>query len=157
AILPKRSLSIEHCRRGSPSPDKDGMARCPGIVEGKKTTTTTLGAGTMTGRKASGFVEEEKLGGAAGCHDDSPPPGVQQAQDPPLDLPGSPDAASFVMEDAPIAHKRARLRGSDDLAEGRDTVLSRHGPSLKERFGNQSVGSLSPQGGQDTTSSTSGA
>src|SRR5262249_32284655 len=74
-----------------------------------------------------GFIEEEEFGVVARRHH-RPFPALecQQAHDPALDLPGPPDAALLVVQDAPVAHERAPLRDDDDLAERGDTILPRH-------------------------------
>ena len=56
---------------------------------------------------------------------------VQPGACPSLLLPGPPDAALLIVQDAPVAHEGASLWRGDDPAEWRDTILSYHRrPSL---------------------------
>src|SRR5262249_30510906 len=69
----------------------------------------------------------------AALHASPPAPELQHAQQPPLHLPGPPDATLCVVKDTSVAQEGASLRGGDDLPERRDAVLPRHGqPSCKD-------------------------
>src|SRR5262249_28294340 len=100
----------------------------PGVAEGTVAVTATLPAGPVAGRQPGRLVQEEQLGVVAGRHD--PPPPVlelQEADEPPLHLPGADDLAPVVVKEPPVAHEGAWLGGGDDLAERRDAILPRHG------------------------------
>lgn len=83
--------------------------------------------GAMAGCQGRRFVQEEQLGVASWHHDPAlAAPEFQHADDPPLQLPGPPDAPFGVVEDAPFAQERAPVRIGDNVAERGDTVLPRH-------------------------------
>src|SRR5579862_4871172 len=81
----------------------------------------------MAGSQAGDFIEEEEFGITIRCHYRSLSSSeFQQAKQPPLHLPGPPNAARFVVEHPPVAHEGASLRSGDDFAEGSDPILPRH-------------------------------
>src|SRR5262245_10095584 len=103
------------------------MGRLPSIAEIKKPVVATFRTGAMSGRQRRHFVEEEQLGVTARRHHGALTlPKRQDAYDPPLQLPCSPDVPFGVMQNASIAHEGAPFRGGNDVAERSDTVLLGH-------------------------------
>ena len=85
-----------------------------------------LGARTVASGERGGFVEEKQLGIEAGGHH-IPPPALelQQAGDPAPARERAHDALSGVVQAAAaVTHQRAALGRGDQLAEGRDAILS---------------------------------
>ncbi len=86
----------------------------------------------MTGGKGGGLVQEEQLGPAARAHDGAPDVAVPEGADQPGaagPATGQQRAGLRIVQDASIAGEQSPFRRRDDVAQGRDTVLQRHGRS----------------------------
>ena len=127
-------LIVDRARRQPLELARPGVSDRPGLAEGVVSAALTFVARTMSGRQTRRLVEEEKLGVATRSHDDpTPSPELQEAQEPPTDLPGAPDPAFLVVKDASIAHESPPLGDGPDLAGRHDAVLPRHWNSHRDR------------------------
>jgi hypothetical protein len=128
-------MVVEHGRRGLTRAQEVGIAGSPSVAEGQVPLAATFGARTMTGCQSRSFIEEKELRVPAGRHY-GPLSAfeLELTEKPPLDVPGSSDLASFVVQEASIAHERASLRSGDDRAEWGHSVLARHERQLEGRW-----------------------
>jgi hypothetical protein len=101
--------------------------RFPRRFEALVITMTALGARPMAGGERCRLVEEEKLGIRMRPQHLTPTPAKRCATgDPAPHLPGAHKVSSVIVQYASIAHQRATLWYSHDLAKGRHPILQRH-------------------------------
>ncbi len=87
-------------------------------------------ARTVPGRECGRLIEKEQLGPAAAAHHLAPAPAeFADASEPGRGRPAFSEQrpGRGVVDDAAIAGEQPAVRGGDDLARRRDTVLQRHG------------------------------
>ena len=83
----------------------------------------------MPGCQGSGFIEEEEFRVSARRHHRPlSAPELQKAYDPPFQLPRPFDTPFGVVKDTSVAHECSSIGCRNQIAERRDTVLSRHCP-----------------------------
>src|SRR6202035_5051138 len=83
----------------------------PCVAEVQEAVPEAFKARTVPGCQAGGFIQKEQFGVVARRHHSPvPPPEPQHAEEPPLDLPSSPNVAFLVMQDASVAHHRSPFR-----------------------------------------------
>ena len=98
---------------------------CP--AEGVEPSAPALGTGAVPGGERRRLVEEEQFGVVPRRHHRPLPPfELQQADDPPRQLPRAADLALPVVQAPAVAHEQPAVGDRDDLAPRGHPVLSRH-------------------------------
>jgi hypothetical protein len=103
------------------------MGSGPAMTEMLILKVAALGAGPVSGRQCGCLVKEEELGIRSRLHDGAVPATELEAADQPSPALAIPDDPLLrIVEHASIAEHQASLGHRLEVAQGRDTVLSRH-------------------------------